>query len=639
MATVDTQSTLSTRTHETSTLPHVLLLVDDAHKTEALEMSLKRERFDVTTVSTIAEAMAAMTKHSPQVVITESADSGALIPLVRTFGHVDSVSIVVLTDETHVTSVFGGEIAVDNKTAARDVAQLARIELMSRSTKQLDFGAGGARPELVLRVMLATGRSGRLILQHGAEITFDSGSVVALKMGSVTTVDSMAHALALSEACSLRLEPVLEPEGRVATGHEFVELVVPRVTRFRNALGHAVALDARLGVDFAKLAKALPDMPDDVNRVVRLFDGHRLMRNVIVDSPFDEALTLEIATRLSERGIVKPVEHAQTQHAVAPKLFDPDAIKPKHEPQLSSAPVSVNVHKLDAIDPELEKQLQAFNTKAIVETVEPKASKPVRQYAQGVESAEDASLESAMHAAMVDGATEFERAVTPVMSPVVQLTQVATPDATVDLEHQFFSATTADEAVAPVEEVAAKTEQEHVAKHTTRWSLYAAGAIAVLALAVFIERVFIADDAAPVTEPVVVKSADRVIEVEEPVFIEETSADLAQQISQAAELYRQGDYPTAIYKLEQVVTADPASEQAWLLLGLARYDANDNFGAREAADQVMALNAKNARAHMLDATLQFDAKNKDKAHAALQKYLELEPEGQFAHEAEALLKR
>jgi hypothetical protein len=139
--------------------------------------------------------------------------------------------------------------------------------------------------------------------------------------------------------------------------------------------------------------------------------------------------------------------------------------------------------------------------------------------------------------------------------------------------------------------------------------------------------------------PVVAKPASPGPVPEPEPEVVETPVDVTENLKLAQGFYESGQYPRATSVLEQVVQDAPRSVDAWLLLGLVRYDARDTLGARSAAGHVLAIDPRNARVQILLASIYFEAKEADAAKAALNRYLELEPAGPFADEAQKLLKR
>ena len=113
----------------------------------------------------------------------------------------------------------------------------------------------------------------------------------------------------------------------------------------------------------------------------------------------------------------------------------------------------------------------------------------------------------------------------------------------------------------------------------------------------------------------------------------------AQVVAKANALYDAQKYREAIALLEEITAADPSVEQAWVLLGLARFDHGDRSGAEDAAMKALSLNSKNGRAIVLLATVFLDKGQNREAKIELQRYLELYPKGPFAHEVRELLGR
>src|SRR5262249_16761699 len=63
-------------------------------------------------------------------------------------------------------------------------------------------------------------------------------------------------------------------------------------------------LDAVLDVDTVELAERLSDLPDEVNGVLRLFDGRRSIMNVVDDCEFGDLEALGIIAKLYFEGLI-----------------------------------------------------------------------------------------------------------------------------------------------------------------------------------------------------------------------------------------------------------------------------------------------------------------------------------------------
>jgi len=279
---------------------------------------------------------------------------------------------------------------------------LVRLEYLRRQVggPEVVFQASALPPAQLLRALLSSPHAGRLTLLGGrAEVWFRGGRVIKVRVGRGAGLEALIRALALTfEDYTLALEPV-------------AAVVMPRLATWQRVLQVSLPLDSRLVVDFARLAPALKSLPDGVNRVVQLFDGFRSLQEVLVDSPYNETLSLEVATRLYLMGVVGPErprsvagrgnaeEREVAQEGQADRLmralFDGEAarapVEPSpepHQPQADDWFEEPTGAGLDVADPvggwtaasasqvtqglpaELERQLEAFQIRPQVEELE-----------------------------------------------------------------------------------------------------------------------------------------------------------------------------------------------------------------------------------------------------------------------------
>jgi hypothetical protein len=318
-----------------------------------------------------------------------------------------------------------------------------------------------------------------------ATVRFSGGAVIEATFGARWGIDAMSRALALTTGdYTVGLEPVSRTSGFTCSLRDFVAHVLPRLSKWSLVSARSLPLDAVLAVDFGRLAKALPSMPDDVNRIVQLFDGRRRVHDVLFDSAYDELLTLEVATRLYLMGVVGPVAGNTVAAELlrpAPPLFEPrsaeaedlmrqlfDGVTEIRAADVEAAkvddadwgvPQAANdldvddpaggwqatalpeAHVFDGVEDDVARTLAAFNPPAVVEAPEVRPEvRPVAAFAQGAASVDD-SLEAAFRSAtgdetaeavMVDDPTppsptrrftaddRQERIVTPVLTPMVE---------------------------------------------------------------------------------------------------------------------------------------------------------------------------------------------------------------------------
>lgn len=398
-----------------------MLVIDPDESTRSvLEVAMGRDGFEVWSSATPKLGLALLQGRLPDVVILES-DLGeeegfSFVAQLRGDDRLLKIPVLLLAraDDQNVEAladVVGVDDFIQKPAYARDVAALVRVELAKRAGGPMLFDPRQLPPAQLLRALMSCPRSGRLLLVDGrAEVRFRAGKIIDARFDARGgTVDELVRALALT---STSYELVTEPINGFAELQcglrELVELVMPRLQKWSRVLQRSLPLDSRLTVDFSRLATGLKAMPDEVNRVVQLFDGFRSVEQVLVDSSLNETLTLEVATRLYLMGVLGPARDAQAEllePRPMPRLFEPRAaeaeelmqqlfagtaeIRGEEEPQAGEqdwfSPTALGP-ELDLADPnggwttapvparlaaglapELARQLDAFNTSMRVE--------------------------------------------------------------------------------------------------------------------------------------------------------------------------------------------------------------------------------------------------------------------------------
>lgn len=442
--------------------PLVLVVDPDRSARAVLEVALARDGFDVWSVESAEQGLGVLRRgRTPDVIVLESDLSGgdgfSFCAELRGNQKTARVPVVLLAradDENvgNLAEVVGVDEFVQKPAFARDVAALVRFELVRhRATvgQPLRFHSKNLPASHLLRALLTSARAGTLSLADGqASLSFRDGTIVQAQFGQRWGLDAVVRALALTFAeYTVTLAPVSVSTGFQCGLRDYVGQVLPRLTRWSSLVMRSLPLDAVLAVDFARLAQSLPSMPDDVNRIVQLFDGRRRVQQVLVDSAFDEVLTLEVGTRLYLMGVIGPVSTEQAETLVprqAPRLFEPRSAEAEDlmrqlfdgsveirasdvEPAVvdeedwtvvgASSDLEVedpaggwtaaalpDAHFTDGLEADVAAKLNAFNVPTVVEPQEPPPQhQPVADFADGqLVEAEGGSMEGALRAVTGD---------------------------------------------------------------------------------------------------------------------------------------------------------------------------------------------------------------------------------------------
>lgn len=660
--------------------PRVLVVEVDESARSVLEVQLKRDHFEVLTARSGAEALRLLAagRALPDVVVLATKldggeDGYSLCAELKGDKRTSAIPVVMLArageeNPQALAEVVGVSECLARPLYVRDVAIHVRLAISGRDeTGAVVLYASDVAPAHVLRAVLSSNQTGQLELLDGRGVVdFSQGRVLDARVDGLSGTDALVRALVLSAGqYRLRLGPVAAAAQLHFSLRELVNHVFPRIARWDRLLLRSVPLEALLQVDFAQLATALPDLPDAVNGVVRLFDGRRDVRKVLLDSPLHETITLEVITRLYLLGVVVPAAHtlAEEGELAAPVgLFEPRDDEAQErmvslfgegvpDVQLyggsasagATAPDWTQAPEYDGLPDEAVRSLKAFMTRTVVEAPEEKASPQdaaLVDFARGATEPLQPSLSEALamvaptppsgQAAASSKPWEDEVESRFFDQPEAELTPVAEGAARGSVAHAALG-------IEPVTQ-AERTVADARATRTMTWAMVAALLLAGVAVALYQW----ASATAPVQKPVLAAEPRPVLELpplEPPVEIIKENPLTVEALGQASALYEQGKLAEALAMLEEIVNNDPSSSQAWLMLALARYDSGDNDGAWEAASTTLAVDPTAARAHLLLATVHIAAGRKDEGKAEVARYLEKDPAGKHAEEARALLRR
>jgi CheY-like chemotaxis protein len=695
-----------------------LVIEADSSERSVLNVAFASGGFEVVSVETGAQAMRRLS--SPGVrfdaVLVDAAlrgeDGYSLCAQIKGDSRVADLPVWLISpkpagEDKELGQVVGAEGVVGKPTYVRDVVVLVRLRLAPKHDDgSVSFDTEALPLGHLLRAVLSAGLSGAISFQHGrGSIRFRGNKVLESRFCGVGGTESLIRALALAVGTySVRIGQQKGLPQFHFTLTELVTSAFPRLNKWNEVLARSVPLDAQLGVDFGRLKAALATMPDGVNDVVRLFDGVRTVRSVLMDSPLNESTSLAITTRLYLMGVVAPLPKFPPGQELlaAPPIFEPAPLEAEEamralfnvvpmqvasddqspqtsdwsrEPQgtglevanptdgWTAGPITEATPEVQAL---IERQFAAFNVQPIVEASTPAALTPeMSDFNEGYtfEHRPPPGLEYAL--------VQFERS---------QVTEVLTPTMTENtsvieaLEMDFFRET---EVITKPEGKVAKAVLGITAEHPMerlpeRNPLWLVGTMAVALVTVTALAAWIAaprvNRSAPWTDAIMAQTdpfAPSVYPYPEPLvpvppgaeaeaslagvplvtpLPEPTKVDSIDQneinklINDATTDYERGRVKDAIAKLETVLAQSPSETQAWVQLGLARYDSGDNTGAEEAALTALAMAPENARAHLLLATVAQQTGRKEQARIELETYLKLDPKGPFADEARALLR-
>lgn len=348
-----------------------LLLVDqDANSRTVLEVSLKKAGYKVTTAGDGQDALTKIEQSVPDLVLTdthmEGLDGFALVTRMKQTPEWASIPVVFLSSRKSVgDKVRGFELGVeDYLTKPIFVRELiARINmLLNRRAKDrmaarqtapgrtrftgslLDMGVVD-----LLQTFEVSRKSGILRITQGNEaavLSFRDGAVVDAALGRLVGAEAVYRALVWNDGeFSIEFCQVDGPD-RVGVSTQGLLMEGMRcVDEWTRLLEQLPPLPTLLEVDPDLISERLQEIPDEVNKILRLFDGGRSVSTVINESPYEDLSTLSTISKLYYEGVLVPVDGQQT-HPIAPRHVitsapvsgscDDEAPRPAQATQLSS---------------------------------------------------------------------------------------------------------------------------------------------------------------------------------------------------------------------------------------------------------------------------------------------------------------
>src|SRR4051812_16515880 len=180
---------------------------------------------------------------------------------------------------------------------------------------------------------------------HSAKILFREGKVIDAQLGALRGEEAVYRTLIWNdgsfevEFTAVRGEDVIEvsTQGLLMEG-------MRRVDEWGRLLEQLPPLSTIFEVDHAQLLERLNEIPDELNGILKLFDGKRTLLDVVDGSPFEDLSTLSTITKLYFEGLLIPREGepgGEAEHEVVPSDAEPGipSSEKKGDKLISARPV------------------------------------------------------------------------------------------------------------------------------------------------------------------------------------------------------------------------------------------------------------------------------------------------------------
>jgi len=312
-----------------------LLLVDsDPRGIRVLEVSLKKAGYTVTTATNVDEALQVVDVSVPDMILTdtrlEGGDGFTLVRRLKEHPEWSQIPIVFLaSDKAIEAKVRGLELGVEDYLTKPIFVRelLARVQiLLQRHSQQriTDARTAGGRTRFagsiedmavvdLLQTIEVSRKSGVARVTNNdktCQFWFRDGQVLDATLDKLEGEEAIYRALVWSDGeFEVEFGPVSsvvrDPTIDVSTQALLME-GMRRVDEWGRLLEQLPPLDTVLEVDRSVLLDRLGEIPDELNGILRLVDGHRNLLELVDVSPFEDLSTLSTLSKLYFEGLLVP---------------------------------------------------------------------------------------------------------------------------------------------------------------------------------------------------------------------------------------------------------------------------------------------------------------------------------------------
>ncbi|MFP2902862.1 response regulator, partial [Corallococcus sp. 4LFB] len=331
---------------------HLLLVDGDAKSLRVMEVSLKKAGFSVTTAIHGKDALEKVQISPPDLVLADTKmpemDGFELCKQLKSDERFKFIPFVFLTNQKSVEfKVRGLELGGDDYltkpiyikeivTRVKMILQKAEKErIEKRETTKGGFAGSLADMGVVDLVQtFEIGRKTGVISIQGERtgvVYFKEGRVIDAELGRLKGENAFYRLLNTFEGQFDVQFTTLDRTERIEVSTQGLLMEgMRRLDEWGRMLEQLPPLETVFEIDYHQLADRLSEIPDEVNGLLRLFDGKRALSRVVEDSDFEDLAALGIISKLYFEGLIRELGNAPLEPV--------QSSKPGIEQWLNAAP-------------------------------------------------------------------------------------------------------------------------------------------------------------------------------------------------------------------------------------------------------------------------------------------------------------
>jgi CheY-like chemotaxis protein len=307
---------------------HLLLVDGDAKSLRVMEVSLKKAGFQVTTAIHGKDALEKVQISLPDLVLSETRmpemDGFELCKVLKSDERFRHIPFVFLTSQKAVESkVKGLETGAEDyltkpiyikEVVTRVRMILAKVEKERFEKKEQRAGFSGNLSDMGVVDLVQTFEIGRktgtiqILGERQGTVFFKEGRVIDAELGRLRGENAFYRMLNTFEGqFEVSFAPVERADRIEVSTQGLLMEGMRRLDEWGRMLEQLPPLETVFELDYQSLADRLAEIPDEVNGLLRLFDGRRTLQRVVEDSDFEDLAALGIISKLYFEGLIREV--------------------------------------------------------------------------------------------------------------------------------------------------------------------------------------------------------------------------------------------------------------------------------------------------------------------------------------------
>lgn len=300
-----------------------------------LEVSLRKAGFSVTPAVSVGDALDKLEISAPDLIISETKfstelDGFELRRRLRATAGWAEIPFIFLTAETAIENKIKGlELGVDDYLTKpiyiKEIVTRINILLQKKQRQSFDIKKDGTRfagrvadiPVVdVIQTIEVSRKSGVIQFTGGpnrnATIYFRDGKVIDAEAGTLQGEDAVYRLLTWNDGdFEVEFRTVRRREAISMSSQGLLMEGMRRLDEWSRLLEQLPPLTHRFEIDAAELSTRLGEIPDDNNRILRLFDTKRTLLEVIDSSDFGDLECLQAISKLYFEGLLLDLDPEQ----------------------------------------------------------------------------------------------------------------------------------------------------------------------------------------------------------------------------------------------------------------------------------------------------------------------------------------